>query len=454
MSSIDDIFIDVYYWILTVYRKLFVYTKYKKMMAEDLYKKEQCPIALMSPAWDEPAVIGKMVKRCIEVYDYDNFHIFIGTYPNDPATQAAVDEVVAIYPNVHKVVGPKEGPTTKAQCLNSIINEIFNFEKKNGVYFEGICYHDAEDVIHPLELRFFNHLIERNDLIQLPVMPQPRKWYDWIGNHYMDEFAEVHTKDIVVREHFCGEIPSAGVATAFSRRAINKLSELNDGQVFDESTLTEDYNIGYYLKEAGMKEIFARLTLRYDKNNKESVEKFGKMEKLICSGGLFPNNFIAAFRQKARWSTGIIFQARKKIGLPQELKLRYMLLHDRKGVITNFIPILGYFIMVNIIIMELAHRFIPDAWIYPDLVPFHSYIWYLLLINGVFLINRIVQRFIFTSINYGFLHGILSFPRSIVANMVNFFAMARSIKLVHQSKKNGTQVKWDKTAHEDEEDSN
>ena len=29
--------------------------------------------------------------------------------------------------------------------------------------------HDSEDVLHPLELKFFNYLLPRKDMIQLPV---------------------------------------------------------------------------------------------------------------------------------------------------------------------------------------------------------------------------------------------------------------------------------------------
>lgn len=446
-SSVDDLFIDLYFWTRKLFRALFVRPRHPYIQVEELFEKEQHPIALMSPAWDEPAVIGKMVKRCIEVYDYDNFHIFIGTYPNDPATQGAVDEVVAIYPNVHKLVGAKEGPTTKAECLNNVIRYIFDFEKANDIHFPCIAYHDAEDIIHPLELRLFNHLVPRKDLVQLPVLPLPRRWFDFIGNHYMDEFAESHGKDMIVRESFCGNVPSAGVATAFSRRALETLAELNDGEVFDESTLTEDYNIGYYLREAGMKEIFARVPLRY---SAEHESQFGSMNRFISSGGYFPNRFYQSFRQKARWSTGIIFQGWAKLGWPRDIKLSYILAHDRKGVVTNFVPAVGYFIVVNFLIMSLVTCFNPDAWWFPPLIEYKSFTWNLLMVNGILVINRLVQRFIFTTQYYGVKHGLLSLPRLVVANIINFFAMSRAIYLIIAARRQGTSVKWDKTEHEDE----
>ena len=63
------------------------------------------------------------------------------------------------------------GPTTKADCLNNIIEFISTFEKEEEIHFAIIGYHDAEDVIHPLELKIFNYFIPKYDLIQLPVFP-------------------------------------------------------------------------------------------------------------------------------------------------------------------------------------------------------------------------------------------------------------------------------------------
>jgi hypothetical protein len=64
--------------------------------------------------------------------------------------------------------------------------------------------HDAEDVLSEMELRLFNYLVDRKDLIQLPVYPFERRWYDFTSGHYIDEFAEVHGKDILVREAIAG----------------------------------------------------------------------------------------------------------------------------------------------------------------------------------------------------------------------------------------------------------
>ncbi len=79
----------------------------------------------MVPAWNETGVIGNMAELAATTLDYENYHIFVGTYPNDPDTQRDVDEVCARFPNVHKVVCASR-PTSKADCLNNVLDAITN----------------------------------------------------------------------------------------------------------------------------------------------------------------------------------------------------------------------------------------------------------------------------------------------------------------------------------------
>lgn len=65
--------------------------------------------------------------------------------------------------------------------------------------------HDAEDVISPMELRLFNYLVERKDLIQIPVYPFEREWTHFTSMTYIDEFSELHGKDVPVREALAGQ---------------------------------------------------------------------------------------------------------------------------------------------------------------------------------------------------------------------------------------------------------
>ena len=206
ISGLDDLFIDVVYWTRRLWRALTVYRRHERFDSATLNQEEEKPLAIMVPAWQEHGVIGHMAELAASTLDYENYHIFVGTYPNDPQTQLEVEQVQARFPNVHKVVCARPGPTSKADCLNNVLDAIFQFEQRAGLKFRGFILHDSEDVIAKTELRVFNHLVGRKDLIQVPVYPFPRKWYEFTGGHYLDEFAETHGKDVVVREALAGQI--------------------------------------------------------------------------------------------------------------------------------------------------------------------------------------------------------------------------------------------------------
>lgn len=276
---------------------------YPRMSYRELYKPDEKPLAIMVPAWNETGVIGNMAELAATTLDYENYHIFVGTYPNDPDTQRDVDEVCARFPNVHKVVCARPGPTSKADCLNNVLDAITQFERSANFAFAGFILHDAEDVISPMELRLFNYLVERKDLIQIPVYPFEREWTHFTSMTYIDEFSELHGKDVPVREALAGQVPSAGVGTCFSRRAVTALLADGDGIAFDVQSLTEDYDIGFRLKEKGMTEIFVRFPV-VDEAKEREQRKFlqhARTSNMICVREYFPDTFSTAVRQKSRW---------------------------------------------------------------------------------------------------------------------------------------------------------
>jgi len=184
VSGLDDFFVDVYYWVRRGYRTLLGKGNYPEISVDELLAHPEKPLALMVPAWDEAVVIEKMLKNTLKTFQYDNLHIFVGTYPNDMATQEKVDKVTAIHRNVHKVINKTPGPTTKADCLNNVIDTIFEYEKLTGIEFHCFTYHDSEDIVHPLELKLANYVIGEKDLMQIPVMPLTSNPWNFNGTHY------------------------------------------------------------------------------------------------------------------------------------------------------------------------------------------------------------------------------------------------------------------------------
>jgi len=195
LSGVDDFFVDVYHAVRATYRRLFVARHARPMTTHvNVLKQPEQPIAVMIPAWDESAVIRHMLEANLRRVRYGNLHVFVGTYPNDDATNREVELVRESYPNVHRVVCPHNGPTNKADCLNRVYEGIRLFEEARGFRFEVFALNDSEDVIHPLCFKVFNYLIPRLDMVQVPVIPLEVPWWHFTAGHYLDEFAENHAR--------------------------------------------------------------------------------------------------------------------------------------------------------------------------------------------------------------------------------------------------------------------
>ncbi|OSQ36407.1 cyclic di-3',5'-guanylate-activated glycosyltransferase NrfB [Thalassospira mesophila] len=450
LLGLDDLFIDVVYWTRTWFRYFRIYDRHAPADQKRLYSVAEKPLAIMVPAWKEVGVVGEMARLAAATLDYENYQIFVGTYPNDPETQRDVDAVCQQFPNVHKVVCVRPGPTSKADCLNNIIDAILGFEANARIQFAGFILHDAEDVISPLELRLFNYLLPKKDLIQVPVYPYPPQWWGFTAGHYADEFAEYHGKDVIVREALSGQVPSAGVGTCFSRRAIVALLEDGDGIAFDVQSLTEDYDIGFRLKQKGMVCIFARFSVSDPQLALKTTRVPGMSRattQVICVREHFPRSFSHAVRQKSRWITGIVFQGTTNLGWSPKGIINYFLWRDRRGLLTNLLGLLVNILLVVTVVMWLITALVPDAWHFPSILGEDAVLQAVLLCNGILLLNRLFQRCFFVTRFYGIHQGLLSIPRIVWSNVINFCANIRALRQV-VAIGDSRRVAWDKTSHE------
>lgn len=64
-------------------------------------------LAIFVPAWDESAVIGAMLTTAIARIEHADYRIFVGCYPNDPATIAAVADIAGRDARVRLVIGER-----------------------------------------------------------------------------------------------------------------------------------------------------------------------------------------------------------------------------------------------------------------------------------------------------------------------------------------------------------
>lgn len=452
VSSIDDLFIDLWYWMRELRRNVGKKRKYAPLTAEQVRSRVEQPLAIMVPAWLEFDVIAPMLENMVATLEYKNYMIFVGTYCNDSRTIDEVERMRRRYRQLIRVEVPHDGPTCKADCLNWIVQAIFVQGDKQKEPFAGVILHDSEDVLHPLELKFFNYLLPRIDFIQLPVASLERNWWELVAGTYMDEFAEWHTKDLVVRESLSKSVPSAGVGTCFSRRAIEQLAQETNNQPFNTDSLTEDYDIGARLGRLKMKQIFAKFRVEYSIRRRAwfgyGTESVQTKRMPLSVREYFPDTFRTAYRQRARWTLGISLQGWEQVGWKGSLATKYLLFRDRKGLVTSFISIIGYVLLFTFLLMVGLER--AGVWkvYYPSIFEQGSLLATLMWLNMVALLLRIVQRCYFVGRMYGWEHAMISIPRMIIGNFINAMAAARAWNMYLGYLFLGKRLAWDKTMHD------
>lgn len=452
LSSIDDLFVDAWYWVREIYRSIFVRRRYRSLKEEDLHAVQEKPLAIMIPAWLEYDVIAPMLENMVSTLDYRNYMIFVGTYRNDEKTKKEVERMRRRYRQLVRVEVPHDGPTCKADCLNWIVQAIFKQNSLQSEPFAGVILHDSEDVLHPLELKYYNYLLPRVDFIQLPVTSLEREWYELVAGTYMDEFAEWHTKDLVVRESLSHMVPSAGVGTCFSRHALEELAAETNNQPFNTDTLTEDYDIGARLARRGMKQIFGKFPVDYVIRRKPFLgigkERVSTLTMPLGIREYFPNTFKTAYRQKARWTLGIGLQGWSQVGWEGSLATKYLLFRDRKGLLTSFVAIIAYVLLLNFAFFLFADWMGWWTVYYPSAFSPHGWLGILMTVNVVALALRMLQRSWFVYRLYGLQHALLAIPRMVIGNFINAMAAARAWRMYITHLVTGKKLVWDKTMHD------
>lgn len=382
-------------------------------------------IAIFIPAWDEAEVIGDMLAHARAAFGDGDYRIYVGCYPNDPATAAVV--WAQADDRIRLVMGPAPGPTSKADCLNRLWERMCADEAVEQRRFKAVVLHDAEDVVHSAELGIFDALIERFDLVQLPVVPLIEPKSRWIGAHYADEFAEAHGKELVVREALGAALPAAGVGCAIGRDALDRLARLH-GVPFDADSLTEDYELGLKLRALGGRAAFVRLPA-------------GPGRPAVATRGYFPRTLNAAVAQKARWMNGIALAGWERLGWRGGLAERWMRLRDRQSVFAAIVLFAAY---VALVLWSVL--FALEWALGREMRPIAPLLSLLLTINLGLLGWRLAMRFGFVTRAYGWREGLRSLPRVIVGNAIAMLAARRAVLRYLGTRSTGATI-WDKTAH-------
>ena len=447
LGGLDDLVVDIAYLALRLRRWFRPSDDDRPLTEDDLKQGPEQPIAVMVPAWQEATVIGGMLDNLLRSCDYANYAVFVGIYPNDPATETAVRAARRGDARVHIVHTPHPGPTSKGDCLNAIYRAARSIGDRTDRPFCAYVLHDSEDVVHPFELKLFNRLIPGKDMVQIPVLPLERDLRDLTGGHYIDEFAEGHVKELVVRQRLAGVLPSAGVGCAFSRQALERCAERNGGEPFNAESVTEDYDIGVRLAALGMKQAFVRVPVRRMVRRRSLFgrEVLKPEVSAIATREFFPSRIGAACRQKARWQLGITFQGWRSFGWRGPIGRRYALWRDRKGHFAAHIGMLCWLALAGTVLFH-GIRYLSGQSPGP-LIAKGSLTWWLLLAATAFLVSRSLQRAVAVWRHYGWAQAAASIPRQLWGLVINFLAGARALGLFLHHLLTGRPLGWEKTAH-------
>lgn len=423
----SDLAVDLIWIARTLWRRATVYRRFERSCAGTL-KAPESPgrLAIFVPAWDEGIVVGDMLAHALQTFDHPDYRIYVGCYPNDPDTLATVRNIADR--RVRMVIGPLPGPTTKADCLNRIWAAMSLDEVREGKRFKAVVLHDAEDVVHSAELKVFDCLVERFELVQLPVLPLIDPGSRWIAGHYADEFAEAHGKELVVREALGASVPSAGVGCAFSRDALAAMAAAAGGAPFNPSSLTEDYELGLRLHAIGGRAAFVRL-----------AGAAGR--PAVMTREYFPSTVSGAVRQKARWMVGIALSGWDSLGWRGGIAERWMRVRDRQAVFAALLLLTAYAALVLWAVLQalaLASGFPPG--------PLQPSLALLLKFNLALLLWRLLMRFSFVAAAYGWREGLRAVPRVAISNVIAMLAARRAVFRYLEIRRTG-RAGWDKTGH-------
>jgi len=385
--------------------------------------------AVLIPAWHEEQVLAATIAHALAVWPQAELRIYAGCYRNDAATAQAIMAGAAGDPRVRMVVHGRDGPTTKADCLNRLYAAMETDERRCGARFRMVVLHDAEDMVDSAALGLLDTALERAEFVQLPVLPEPQAASPWAASHYCEEFAEAHGKAMVVRGELGASLPAAGVGCAFSREVLGTIArDMRGPGPFSVDSLTEDYELGLRIKSVGGTAWFLRAR--------------GEDGRLVATRACFPASLPQAVRQKARWVHGIALQGWDRLGWGGGIAESWMRLRDRRGPLTALVLFAAYTLLVLAGVLWAAGLAgLGRPWQPSGLLLV------VLWANLACFAWRAAMRFAFTAREYGPAEGIRAVLRLPYANVVAIMAGRRATTAYVRTLLGG-KVRWDKTHHQ------
>jgi adsorption protein B len=427
VSALDDLVIDLLWLLRLACGKLS-----RRKAPSACAAQPERPIAIVIPCWREAEVITSMLDHNLAALRYSLYRVFVGVYPNDAATIAAVGQAAARHPKLRLVCLPHDGPTSKADCLNWICRAIEEEEQSMGQNFACVVLHDAEDLIHPDELGLFNARLDEAHFLQLPVLALPTPPWELTHGVYCDDFAESQSKDLLTRQLAGAFVPGCGVGTALRRDALRHLAA-SYGEVFDPQCLTEDYDLGLRAFKLGLDQIF--LPLSFDRGGPVATREY------------FPRRWRQAVRQRSRWIAGNSLQGWERHGWRGSWQQTWFLWRDRKGLWGSPLSLLCNLLFAAGAISWVLHLVLGGPWMISLILRVRPWLAYVLAFNLCLVGFRLPVRMATSARIYGWRFALWAPVRLLWANFINAAATFRALRLFAESKLRRRPLAWTKTSH-------
>ena len=422
LGSLDDIAIDVLKWWHGGSAKA------KSLPEGALDALSEAPsIAVFVANWREADVLGPMVQRNLANFTYERVTFVLGVYPNDTETCAVAMGLAERYPGkVEVVVNRSPGPTSKGQMLNEMFDRVF---APNRVSPDLVVMHDSEDIICPRSFEVYALESRSHAMIQIPIFSLDSRDRSLVAATYMEEFAERHTGEMLLRERLGSFVPSAGVGTCLRKDLIQHFIAKR-GHVLQPGSVTEDYVLGAEAYQAGFSTAFAA----YRDLQQPSTP-------LIATLEYFPKDFWASLRQRTRWTYGIGFEGFKRLGWFGSGWNRFFLYRDRKGAVANFLP------LVSLILLAACLLVSPDFSTFPTWQ--RNLLIAILAFNSLVIALRVYQKSAALKNVYGGYDVLGLLARWPIALLINAMAASRAWRsFIVESGLASRPIAWAKTQHE------
>jgi adsorption protein B len=243
-----------------------------------------------------------------------------------------------------------------------------------------------------------------------------------------------------VREWLSGAVPSAGVGTGFSRRALARAAALNGGLPFSLTSLTEDYDLTMRIADDSIRQTFVTEALF-----RPAVDRTGRpIDDAIAVREHFPRKLWPAIKQKGRWIVGNALQGWQQLGWSHGLGRRYFFFRDRKVLVGHLATGLGTFSILCALLAWAGSAWFLGDRAFPRLVTPGGIVDTEIRICVVLMALFLGVRAAFVGSVFGPWQATLSIVRAIWGGWINFAASVRALWVFSTRR----QPRWDKTVHE------